>query len=95
MAILTITPSLVEIASPNRPQSYEAGELITAGSPVYLDTSTNKVMIADAASATASVALGVALTNSSADEDYIVVATAGSVSFTISEQLVISKSSPI
>ena len=79
MAVLTITPSLVEIASSTRPRTYQAGELINAGSPVYLDSTTNKVMIADAASATGNVAIGIALTNASADEDYIVVADSGSI----------------
>ena len=76
---LTITAANVEIASGDRPQVKQAGEAISAGTPVYIDLTTNKVMIADVSATASAQVYGIAVTNCNADEDYIVVARSGDI----------------
>ncbi len=76
---LTITSANVELASSNRPITKQAGEAISAGTPVYLDTTTNKVMAADVSATASAQVIGVALTNANADEDYIAIVNAGDI----------------
>jgi len=76
---LTITPANVEIASGDRPSTKQAGEAITAGTPVYVDLTTQKVMIADVSDTAAANVYGIALTNCDTDGDYIVIARSGEI----------------
>ena len=77
MAVLTITAANVEQASTKRPVVYTASEAITAGAVVFQDSTTAKVGLADNTVEAEAVAIGIAITNCSADGDYIVVAPDG------------------
>lgn len=79
MANLTQTAANVALGSQaTRTQIVQAGESVTQGMPVYLNTSDSKYYQSDAnASATAAGCNGIALTPASTD-GYFVIATPGS-----------------
>ena len=81
MADLTITSANVGVADANvRTQTVQAAEAITRGQPVYRDsTASNKVKPAIATTTAASSVYGIALTEASGADKYIVVQTAGKI----------------
>ena len=76
MADITVTAANVKQVS-GVPQTYTAGETITQGQPVYLDTNSKVQPGVCTAAATATV-VGIALTGASADQPCIVL-TSGEV----------------
>ena len=78
MAVITITPANLEMASSKRPVVYQALEAITAGAAVYQDATTAKVGLADNTTLAKAACIGIALTNCNLLDDYIVVAGAES-----------------
>lgn len=80
MADLTITATSVVPGSDAVKVERTALSTITAGQPVYIDTSTNKVAPVDTDSATAAVrtVYGIALNGAAANQP-VVVQTAGSI----------------
>lgn len=79
MAAITITASNVVPQSGAAIAHYKAGEAITAGQAVYVDTN-NMVKLADVdLSATAASVLGVAVSSASAAGQWVAVCTEGPV----------------
>ena len=77
MAELVITEADVTVdAGSQTYRSYETSEAITAGQLVYVN-SDSKLALVDTTASASSTVLGVALTSSSADGDFIVVAEQG------------------
>ncbi len=61
MSALSITASLVVSSLPNAAPEYKAGATLTAGQPVFYDTATAKVKLADANDATKLPCVGITL----------------------------------
>ncbi len=79
MADLTITAANVAYTSGGSTKTAIAGEAITAGEAVYIDTSdSNKIKLANVTSATASVVAGVSV-NDAASGQHITYVTAGAI----------------
>ncbi len=81
MADLSVTAANVNVGDANvRTTTIQAYEAITRGQPVYRDsTQSNKARKAITTTTATSSVYGIALTESSADGDYIVVQTAGKI----------------
>ena len=81
MADLSITSANVGVNDANvRTATIQAGEAITRGEPVYRDsTASNKAKSAIATATASASVYGIAITEASADGDYIVVQTAGKI----------------
>ena len=78
MADLTVT-TIEPADSRTRAITAQAGEAISAGDLIYLDSADTKMKLADASAAATSGVVGISLTSAAADGDYLVYVTSQTI----------------